>query len=262
MSASKHLLSKFLSLDPPWEVQDVRFDDVSRRCDVWIGSRSSLLSFKKPSATTGEIWQHLSLADHQLWIHAALPPDADTASLPWVGDHGMPFTHAMSQQIFTLLDEGTTLAGICQALNVSLKNLWKYKFALDHGRVDKQGLRLPGADPAAPERSSRSTEARAAPGAQTRGAPRSTAPPSIPSERTTAVPDVSDPVWEDLAQGRLALDIRLLGLKLLLNRVRTQFIAIDDDDVRMLKLRELHRFFVRNSRLLRYELTQLNRLAA
>jgi len=49
----------------------------------------------------------------------------------------------------------------------------------------------------------------------------------------------------------------VLGLRLLLSRLRTQFEVIADDEVRLLKLQELHRYFVKNRRLLTHELAQL-----
>jgi hypothetical protein len=71
------------------------------------------------------------------------------------------------------------------------------------------------------------------------------------------VPDVTDPVWMQLVNGEMKLDIRVLSLKLMLTRVRSQLEVISDDEVRLLKLRDLHRYFVKNERVLGHELAQL-----
>ncbi|WP_051511870.1 hypothetical protein [Methylibium sp. T29] len=71
------------------------------------------------------------------------------------------------------------------------------------------------------------------------------------------MPDVTDPIWLRLANGDLQLDIRVLSLKLMLTRVRSQLDLISDDEVRLLKLRDLHRYFVKNERVLSHELAQL-----
>jgi hypothetical protein len=68
---------------------------------------------------------------------------------------------------------------------------------------------------------------------------------------------VSDPVWLKLIEGQVDLDIRALSLKLLMTRLRSQLEVITDEEVRMLKLRELHRYFVKNARMLGHELSQL-----
>lgn len=43
----------------------------------------------------------------------------------------------------------------------------------------------------------------------------------------------------------------------MLSRVRSQLAVITDDEVRELKVRELHRYFVKNARMLGHELKQL-----
>jgi len=53
------------------------------------------------------------------------------------------------------------------------------------------------------------------------------------------------------------IDIRILSLKLLLSRMRTQLAGVSDEEIRLLRMRELHRYFVRNERMLGYELYQI-----
>ena len=71
------------------------------------------------------------------------------------------------------------------------------------------------------------------------------------------MPDVTDPVWLRLLDGDLSLDIKVLSLKLMLTKLRSQLDLIHDEEVRLLKLKELHRYFVKNERVLNHELAQL-----
>ncbi len=71
----------------------------------------------------------------------------------------------------------------------------------------------------------------------------------------SAVPDVTDPIWLRLFDGDVSLDIKVLSFKLMLTRLRSKLNLIHDDEVRLLK--ELHRCFVQNERVLTHELAQL-----
>lgn len=72
-----------------------------------------------------------------------------------------------------------------------------------------------------------------------------------------ALPAVTDPLWMELLQGQRALEVRALGLKLLLSKLRGQIDRIQDDELRMVKLVELHRYFERNQAMLGHELAQI-----
>ncbi len=73
------------------------------------------------------------------------------------------------------------------------------------------------------------------------------------------LPDASDPLWLALLLGERELDVRALGLRLLLSRLRGQTRQNQNDEARMLKLVELHRFFEKNQAMLRHEISQLQR---
>lgn len=244
MSTDLQALESLLQIETPWALLDYRIQPATRRCDVWIGLRPMRAWFgarRSPPLDPERRWRHLNAMGLQVWVHAALPVGADFSGISWAGDDDMPFSHAMTTQIFALMEEGATLEGICRLFDIQLQDVWKYKYALDRGRAGRTGV----------------------------SAPTTPSPRPIPTQILAAaaaehdgpIPDVSHPVWAQLAEGQRSLDIHLLSLKLLLNRVRGQFAIIEDDDVRMLKVRELHRFFVRNARLLNHELEQLREAA-
>ena len=77
------------------------------------------------------------------------------------------------------------------------------------------------------------------------------------NKQSFELPDVSDPLWLELLNGKRDLDVRTLSLRLLLSRLRGQARLLQNDDVRMLKLVELHRFFEKNQAVLRHEISQI-----
>jgi hypothetical protein len=76
------------------------------------------------------------------------------------------------------------------------------------------------------------------------------------------LPDVTEPLWLDLLTGQRDLDVRTLSLRLLLSKLRGQARGLQDDELRMLKLVELHRYFEKNQAALRHEIAQLHHWAS
>ncbi|MBI5899052.1 MAG: hypothetical protein HZB40_07505 [Rhodocyclales bacterium] len=234
------LLNKLLQVDLPCTVNDIRIDEQRNRVDIWIGIKAARSWFRggRDSAALEERqWRHVNLGGYHCYVHAALPADIEIPEQPWLGDDKLGFTHAKAKQIFALLNEGVSYEGICGMLGVPFNDLWKFKYALENG----------------------GTKSRL--GAKSHATPRSVreAAPTSSASPPARVPDATDPVWQELVEGRLPVDIRVLSLQLLLARLRTQFATIDDSEVRLLKLRDLHRYMTRNERVLDYELAQLRR---
>lgn len=238
ISIDKALLRQLLLIERPWEVRDYRLDVRKRRCDVWIGTEPERGWFGRPKAApVGEtaVWQHLAIGPVRFHLHVSLPPGFESKGIGWMGETGMPFTRALAARVFALFGEGVPLQSVCTLLDLSLQDVWRYRYALDTGRAG-------GAEPVA-----RSTEPAPAPAATL----------AEPAPASAAVPDVTDPVWLRLLDGDLSLDIKVLSLKLMLTKLRSQLDLIHDEEVRLLKLKELHRYFVKNERVLTHELDQL-----
>lgn len=155
------------------------------------------------------------------------------------------FTRALDRQILALLNEGVKMAGVCAILDVPIAELWRYRHALDNGRHAVGELAVQGAaakTPAEPVLALLADGARPMAGSR--------------------VPELSNPVWMRLVEGTVNIDVRVLSLQMLLSRTRSQVAVIADDEVRLMKLRDLHRYFLKNERLLSHELLQLVREAA
>jgi hypothetical protein len=256
----KALLRQLLAINGSWEIGDYQIDLRKQRCDLWVGPQIERGWFGRPKApppkTQPHTWQHLSYGSIRFVIHVQAPLGVDVSRLPWTGTPGMPFTNALAQQVFAMFNEGMSLPSICKLMHLSLNDVWKYRFAIDNGLVKSQ------ADPAA--RPAAAPPAPTVPAQAAAAAPAVAAPAPLPipvavpaATNGSAVPDVADPFWLRLVSGDLKLDIKVLSLKLMLTRVRSQLEVITDDEVRLLQLRDLHRYFVKNERVLSHELSQL-----
>lgn len=253
----KALLRQLLAVSGAWEIGDYQLDLRKQRCDVWIGPQIERGWFGRPKSapprTESRTWQHVAFGTVRFFLHVSVPVGADLSRLPWAGDNGMPFTHALAQQVFVMFNEGMPLPAICKLMGLSLNDVWRYRFAIDNGLVQTQTAGAAPAAPAKPMAPAVPMAAAAAPVAAMNGTPTV----DLETDAEGAVPDVTDPVWLRLASGDLKLDIKVLSLKLMLTKVRSQLEVISDDEVRMLKLRDLHRYFVKNERVLGHELSQL-----
>jgi hypothetical protein len=243
MSLDRYVLKSLLHVEQPWVVREYQFDLRRRRLEVVIGKDPGRNWFGLPRPREDEVeestWRHVNLAGWHTHVRLRRPSGARLPDAPWCGDDEHPFTRGLAQRVFVLFNEGLTLRSICTVLDLPLDEVWKYRYLLDSGRAggaptESVPVRKPAATPAVARQAMLEE-----------------------SERHDSVPDPSEPVWLALIEGRLQLDIRILSLKLLLAKVRNQLDVIRDDDVRMMKLREVHRYFVKNERTLAYELEQL-----
>ncbi|CAL95653.1 hypothetical protein [Azoarcus olearius] len=234
MTDARAVLGHLLGLEEPWAVRGVDLSARIREMVVHVGVEQPRGWFgrarRAPVGHEREMdWRHVNVGDWRVQLKVAVPEGADLSRFGWAGEDELPFTRALTRQIFALFREGVSLEHICKLLNLPLTEVWRYRFALDTGRQGGSG------------------EGEALPATSAAG--------------DSAVPPPEHPVWLALLEGRQEIDVRVLALKLLLGRSRGQFELITDDEVRALKVRELHRYFVRNERALAHELAQLREMA-
>lgn len=246
LGADKALLRHLLLIHGAWEIGDFQIDPRKRRCDVWITPQVERGWFGRPKSaptkTQEYTWQHVNLGTLRFVLHVSVPIDTELPKLLWTGAVGLPFTNALALQVQALSNEGVALQIICSAMKLSLSDVWRYRFAQDNARAQGQGAAIAAATSAAAKPPTTASVPTAGPAA---------------AATVGRVPDASDPVWLRLVNGELPLDIHALGLKLMLTRVRSQLELVTDESGRQLKLRDLHRFFLMNERVLTHELTQL-----
>lgn len=239
MADDAQVLQKILRLEAPWTVRGYHFAANGRRLDISVGiiaPRSWFGRFKQVQTEEAErIWRHVNFENCHVYIHAFLPQGSSLPNATWAAEDDGPFTRAMSRQVFALLREGASYEGICTLLGVAFNDIWKFKYALDSGQAKET-----------PTESSDTLAEYFEP----------------PAAGSNNVPDVTSPIWQNLLEGGLELDIRVLSLKLLLTRIRSQLDLVPDEEMKHLKMRELHRYFVKNQRMLGHELEQLRRATA
>lgn len=241
MAEEALILHRLLKLETPWTVRGYHFSANGRRLDISVGiapTRSWFGRFKPVQLEeTEKTWRHVNFDQCHCYIHAFLPQGSSLPSESWTAEDEGPFTRAMARQVFALLREGASYEGICTLLGVSFNDIWKFKYALDSGQVTKEAALEPS-DPIAEYFE------------------------PVAVAASSGVPDVSSPIWQELVEGKRELDIKVLSLKLLLTRIRSQLELVPDEDMKHLKMRELHRYFVKNQRMLGHELEQMMRVLA
>lgn len=245
MALDRYVLKSLLQIDQPWAVHDYTFDPRRRTLEVTIGRDAGRNWFSFGRAHDDEIeeytWRHVNLAGWHTSVRLRLPIGSEMPAKPWCGDQHHPFTRGLATRVFVLFNEGLTLRSICSVLELPLDAVWKYRCALDSGRSGSAAEAAPSAP------------------INTKSAPAAAHHALHEDSHRDSIPDPSEPVWLALIEGSIELDIRMLSLKLLLTKIRTQLEVIRDDEVRMMKLREVHRYFVKNERTLAYELDQIRK---
>ncbi|MDP3653411.1 MAG: hypothetical protein Q8R67_17225 [Rhodoferax sp.] len=238
----------------PWRATQYRMDEITKKIHLWITRQAQPQAEKKRNwfgmataqpatqamATGPEMqWRHLNVMNFTCQIHTTDPLDARHYELPWFGQPGLPFSNRLSHQVFACLAEGVEMSAVCAMLDIPFTDLWRFKYALDQGLVKFEYT---------PAKKTGAT---------------TTATPStfVPSTLASNVPDVTDPIWERLITGEISVQIKTLSLQLMFTKLRQQFSLQQDDEVKLMKLRELHRYVERNERSLGYELHQFRELA-
>ncbi|KAA3650095.1 MAG: hypothetical protein DWQ11_17590 [Proteobacteria bacterium] len=223
------LLCEALEIHPPWQIVRLRNDLGKQQLDVWVARESPRRGWifaarQAPPGGPERIWRHINVGQARCLVHAVPSPELTDAAPPWAGGDDQVFTHALTRQIATHFMEGVKFQTICKLLDIPVGDLWRFKHNLDNGKIALSGR-----------------EALIADRVQAAG----------------DVPDTDDPVWRALLAGTREIDIRVLGLKLLLTKLRGQVQLISDPEVRLMKAHELHHYFVRHAPQLAHELEQI-----
>ncbi len=230
MSDQRETWRQLLQLEAPWQVLKLRHDDNARRFDIWIGVEAPRQWFGFGRRANDQqvehySWRHVNFGDWRVHVYVALPVGTSVEGVPWAGEFDMPFSNQLARQIFGLLKSDVSLQRICDLLDLPVSELWRFRYALDTGRLNVGEM-----------------------------APKDI---RVAEEADSDIPARDDPVWGDLIDGKLEIDIRVLGLKLMLSRLRAQMEKISDAEIRDLKLQEFQRYFAKNKQMLSHELAQL-----
>ena len=263
---SNQWLQAAAGIAAPWRIVNFQFDPMAKMLHLWL-TRHPPQEVKKglfrrwsqnqPTVTAVDTvlgaqemrWRHLNCMDYTCIIHTTDVLEARHHQLPWLGQPGQPFTNRMMKHIGHSISKGTDLSVVADLLGVDFSDVWKVKFALER-KADVLGKAF--AAPAAP------VAATAAATATTVSANATPAEGAAPVTNTDDVlTSINYTVWVRLIKGEINIQIKALGFQLLLTKLRSQVAEQPTPDVIELKVRELLRFMVRNSRSLDYELAQI-----
>lgn len=246
-------------LRSPWRPVRCLVNDASKTVHLWVSNQRDPLTQQRrrwfgpktvqlASRFTDmpeQQWRHLDCMSYACVIHTADPLQPGDHELDWFGPPNIAFTRRLAKKVFLLLMEGVDMQVICDTLHIPFAELWKFKYELDNGLLHFEYT------PSARRKARLHQESLS---------PVTTRPASLDAlvvEATAEVPDISDPIWEQLIAGKLNIEIKTLSLQLLLTKLRQQVSHMQSADVKIMKLRELHRYVERHQRVLRHELAQL-----
>lgn len=228
----EELLSEALDIAAPWQITRTRNDLGKRQIDIWVGTKTPRSGWFFGNRTehaeyAKSTWRHINIGNSRCVVHAMPLSSQESEGLSWLGEDGQQFSRALARQIAGMFMEGIKFQSICSILDIPVADLWKFKHSLDSGKAGLSVSARHGMESVA---------------------------------AISGVPETNDAIWENLLDGSLNIDIRVLSLKLLLTKLREQMRVITDSEVRIMKTHELQRYFVRHEHLLGHELAQLARL--
>lgn len=240
MLAHDHtLIAKLLGVEAPWAVTEVLVSASSRTVTVGIEQpprRARLFARRTSAPARRQLrWEHVGLAGWRCQVLLSVRDGEQLPVAPWAAVAAQPYTRGLQRTILDLLLSGATVEQLSVLLRLPFADLWRYKFRLD------QGL---GAGTAPPT-------------AQVPVPPPDRRPASAAASVNAVMPGEDHPVWLALLLGRISVDVRMLGLRLLLAKLQRDAGHHGEVDLHRQAAAEIYRYFVRSHASLRRELGQL-----
>ena len=218
-----------LEVNEPWEVSRVRVDTHSRELHAYLSSGKSWFG-RYLGEQPRSRWRHLNIGAYKTYIHASLPEQNEQAAHPFLGKSTSDFTHGLARRVIQCLQNGLRYRQVCALLDIDIHLAWQIKHAIESGQLATADTdlraRLQLDDPA--------------------------------EQSASSIPPGDDHAWLRLLALDCPFEIRLLSLKLLLARARQDFARAHDPDMRILRINELRRFFIKHEKHLQHEIAQLN----
>lgn len=224
-------IERLMGVSPPWIISAIEVDSDNKRAVVnigllkpgWFGARRSIQKF----GDHHETWRHTNLGSMSCIVRVDFPEDDELPNFPWCGIEDSPFTNEMGEYVIAMFSDGMSLAAISRILDLDVDSLWKFKHGVDTGRLK---IKAPSKTAQEPEAGTIS---------------KSTLPPE------------SAEVWHNLLSGSKKVNLRNLGLRMILMRLQRQYSNDSDDYMRQHNIKELRRYFEMNQGALAHEISQL-----
>lgn len=218
-----------LEVNEPWDVSRVRVDTHSREVHAYLSTGKTWFGRYLPDQPRSR-WRHTNIGVYKTYIHANLPEQGDgQAPQSFLGKSASDFTHGLARRVIQCLQDGLRYRQVCALLDIDIHLAWQIKHAIESGQL-------------------------AAAGPDLRAGLQLDNPAGQADSR---IPPCDDGVWLRLLATDGPFEIRLLSLKLLLTRARQDFAKAHDADLRILRINELRRFFIKHEKHLQHEIAQL-----
>lgn len=218
-----------LEVNEPWEVSRVRVDTHSRELHAYLSTGKGWFG-RYLGEQPRSRWRHTNIGAYKTYIHASLPEQHEQAAQAFLGKSTSDFTHGLARRVIQCLQDGLRYRQVCALLDIDIHLAWQIKHAIESGQLStadtdlRARLRLD--DPA--------------------------------EQSASSIPPSDDRAWLRLLALDCPFEIRLLSLKLLLARARQDFARAHDPDMRILRINELRRFFIKHEKHLQHEIAQLS----
>lgn len=215
---------KLLQLEGPWNVDRVKVDVEARELHAYLVAGKSWFgrpAFVRPKTR----WRHVNVGAYKTFIHATIPEDHDQPlESAFLGEVGSDFTRGLAQRVLECLDAGLGYRQVCNLLEIDVYLAWQIRHAIGEGRLTQEEKRDDQNAEMTPPRQ---------------------------------IPPTGDPVWFRLLGADETIDIRLLGLRLLLARSRQGFSELSSNDAKIMRVNTVRRFFIKHEKQLDHEISQL-----
>lgn len=218
-----------LEVNEPWEVSRVRVDTHSREVHAYLSTGKTWFG-RYLGEQPRSRWRHVNVGAYKTYIHASLPEQDEQAPHPFLGNSASDFTHGLARRVIQCLQDGLRYRQVCALLDIDIHLAWQIKHAIESGQ-------LATADTGLRARLQLDDSA---------------------GQTGSTIPASDDGIWLRLLALDCPFEIRLLSLKLLLARARQDFAKAHDPDLRILRINELRRFFIKHEKHLEHEIAQLN----
>lgn len=223
------IVRKLLQIESPWNVDRVKVDAGGKELHVYLVAGKSW--FGKTVLSRPKIrWQHINIGTSKIYIHATIPDGShEFQECSFLGGIDNDFTYGLAQQVTKSLEAGLSYRQVCDLLGIDVHLAWQIRHSIGEGRLGK-----------AEDLSDNDLK-------------------EAPQHK---IPPTGDPVWFQLLESKESIDIRLLGLKLLLARCRQEFPELENNDAKIMRVNTVRRFFIKHEKKLRHEIAQLPALNA
>ncbi len=215
-----------LELEAPWLVRDVRVSPAKSRVELWIDTENPKHSwwFSRQKQRDGleTTWRHVNFGDYRVIMHARQQALIDS---PPPAHHatfperdGALVSGAMESLLRQALMLGNDEAALVKLFDVSPNEVGQVRRTLGQLATVQKPQKVDGG---------------------------------------ATLPSLGHPNWGRLLDGEIQLNIRNLGLQMLLHRLQMQLREQDDPQSRYARIEELRGYFVKYHRLIRHEIGQL-----